>query len=104
MNASLTAQDRVLLILRGAERYAHSSGREMQALSKRRLQSAGDLHLAVIMQTWGQDEVCRIVATWMQTYQLPLNSQKLKNFELFHTQYGDYINNPHNRERMQAYA
>jgi hypothetical protein len=91
-------QEKFLLLLKGPEDYAHRAGEEMLSVlnsGKRPRYSAmskvADQHFETIMQTFNIEQNINIVKTWVSSYHLPFDPDRLKSFDQFHQLYGSFI-------------
>jgi len=98
MTDNITQQQKLWLILQGAGRYAHVSAAELSGIvhsGKRQWNSnfhrAADRHLVTVMSVFSKEEMCRIVKTWLSSYQLPFDPCRLNTFDQFHITVGGYI-------------
>jgi len=55
------------------------------------MNSTADKHLSTIMDLFDKEQSVRILKTWLSTYKLPLDPDRLKTFEQFHEQFGKFI-------------
>jgi hypothetical protein len=84
-------------ILKGDARgIAHLYGPELQALAQRRgkvrFHRRFNELLEFIMQVLpNKIDVCAVIRCWLVTYNLPVDPEKLQNFDLFHENYGHFI-------------
>jgi hypothetical protein len=90
--------DRLFLLLKGPDYYAHYSGQEMLTIlnsGKRKrhiaMMKSADKHFNTIMFLFSIEQNVRILKTWLSFYQLPFSSEKLKNLNQFHSTHGKYI-------------
>lgn len=91
-------QDILLLLLKGPDNYAHQAGQEMLSVlnsGKRKRYVAmfktADRHFETIMKIFCAEQVLRIVKTWLNYYNLPLDPDRLKTFNTFHLTLGNFI-------------
>lgn len=94
----MRSEEKMLLLLRGADRYAHISAKEMKTVlesgKRNRVSSMlkiADRHFGVIMQVFSVEHTAMILKTWLSVYQLPLDATRLKTFDIFHATYGSWI-------------
>lgn len=88
----------VITLLKGPAKYAHSAGKEMQAIldSGRRNRVAtmhriADQHFETIMKMFSVEQVSCIIKTWLCTYSIPFDSSRLKYFDQFHRDHAQWI-------------
>jgi len=94
----MTEQQRLIALLKGPDWYAHESGKDLLAVlnqGKRKryksLNSTADRHLSTIMDLFDKEQSVRILKTWLTTYSLPLDPNRLKTFDQLHEQIGEFI-------------
>ena len=94
----MTEQQRLIALLKGPDWYAHESGKDLLAVlnqGKRKryksLNSTADKHLSTIMDLFDKEQSVRILKTWLTTYSLPLDPNRLKTFDQLHEQIGEFI-------------
>ena len=94
----MTDRERLLALLKGPDWYAHESAKEMLVIlnqgKRKRYKSmnlAADKHLLTIMNLFDKEPAVRIIKTWLSTYELPLDPDRLKTFERFHEQFGKFV-------------
>ena len=94
----MNEQNKLISLLKGPINYAHHSGKEMVNVlnqGKRKkyksMAKTADRHILTIMEIFDDEQVVRIVKTWLNVYQLPLPPWRLKNFEQFHERFFDFI-------------
>ena len=94
----MTDSERLLLLLKGPEDYAHKAGQEMLAtlnsgkrLRHKAMAKIADQHFETVMQTFSIEQTTNIVKTWLSYYQLPFDPERLKTFDQFHQQHGKFI-------------
>ena len=94
----LSEEQRFLLLLKGPEDYAHRAGSEMLSVlnSGKRprygaMSKVADQHFETIMQTFNVEQNINIVKTWVSSYHLPFDPDRLKSFDQFHQLYGGFI-------------
>jgi hypothetical protein len=87
-----------MTLLKGPDWYAHESGKDLLAILNqgkrkryRSMNSTADKHLLTIMDLFDKEQSVRILKTWLSTYKLPLDPDRLKTFEQFHEQFGKFI-------------
>lgn len=95
---TLSEQDRLLMLLKGPDHYAHQAGEEMLSVlnaGKRKRYVAmfktADRHFEMIMKMFCAEDILRIVKTWLSHYKLPFDPNRLKTFDAFHSIYGKLI-------------
>ena len=93
----MTDSDRLITLLKGPDWYAHESGKDLLAVlnqGKRKryksMNSTADKYLLTIMDLFDKEQSVRIIKTWLTTYSLPLDPNRLKTFEQFHQQFGEF--------------
>ena len=86
---------RLIALLKGPDWYAHESAKELldilnQGKRKRykSMSAMADRHIKIIMECFNDEDSIRILKTWLSTYRLPLNPDRLKTFEQFHNRVG----------------
>jgi hypothetical protein len=96
----MTERQRLVALLKGPDWYAHESGKDLLAVLNqgkrkrhRSMNSTADKHLSTIMDLFDKEQSVRILKTWLSTYQLPLDPDRLKTFDQFHEQFGKFITN-----------
>ena len=96
----MSDSDRLITLLKGPDWYAHESGKELLAVlnqGKRKryksMNSTADKHLLTIMDLFNKEQSVRILKTWLTTYSLPLDPNRLKTYDQFHEQFGEFIIN-----------
>ena len=96
----MSDSDRLITLLKGPDWYAHRAANEMLMIlnqGKRKryksMNSTADKHLLTIMDLFDKEQSVRILKTWLSTYQLPLDPDRLKTFDQFHEQFGKFITN-----------
>jgi len=94
----MTEHQRLIALLKGPDWYAHESGKDLLAVlnqGKRKryksLNSIADKHLSTIMDLFDKEQSVRILKTWLTTYSLPLDPNRLKTFDQLHEQIGEFI-------------
>ena len=104
----MSESDRLITLLKGPDWYAHESGKDLLAVlnqGKRKryksMNSTADKHLLTIMDLFNKEQSVRILKTWLTTYSLPLDPNRLKTFDQFHEQFGKFIID--NTEIIQSY-
>jgi hypothetical protein len=104
----MTDSDRLITLLKGPDWYAHTAAKEMLMIlnqGKRKryksMNSTADKHLSTIMDLFNKEQSVRILKTWLTTYSLPLDPDRLKTFDRFHEQFGKFITN--NTELIKSY-
>ena len=55
------------------------------------MNSTADKHMLTIMDLFDKEPAVRILKTWLSTYKLPLDPTRLKTFDQFHDQFGEFI-------------
>ena len=96
----MSEHQRLMALLKGPDWYAHESGKELLAVlnqGKRKryksMNSTADKHLLTIMDLFNKEQSVRILKTWLTTYSLPLDPNRLKTYDQFHEQFGEFIIN-----------
>jgi hypothetical protein len=97
----LSEQQKFWNLIKGPDHYAHVSAKEMLSVlnsgKKRKRYRAmyknADVHFKTIMETFSIEQNTRILKTWLSSYQLPLDPDRLEYFDKFHTTHGEYIVN-----------
>jgi hypothetical protein len=96
----MTEHQRLMALLKGPDWYAHESGKDLLAVlnqgKRKRYKSmnyTADKHLSTIMYLFDKEQSVRILKTWLSTYCLPLDPDRLKTFDQFHEQFGKFITN-----------
>ena len=96
----MSEHQRLVALLKGPDWYAHESGKELLAVlnqGKRKryksMNSTADKHLLTIMDLFNKEQSVRILKTWLTTYSLPLDPNRLKTYDQFHEQFGEFIIN-----------
>jgi hypothetical protein len=91
-------KERLILLLRGPEHYAHVAGKQMLKVlnaGKRKRTRAmlklADNHINIIMSLFDISQNANIIKTWLSTYRLPFDSELLTSFDNFHASHGKYI-------------
>ena len=104
----MSEHQRLMALLKGPEWYAHQSGKDLlevlnQGKRKRykSMNSTADKHLLTIMDLFNKEQSVRILKTWLTTYSLPLDPNRLKTFDQFHEQFGEFIIN--NTATIESY-
>ena len=104
----LSEEQRLMLLLKGPEDYAHRAGKEMLTVlnSGKRLRykamfKVADQHFETVMQVFNIEQSIRIIKTWLSTYQLPFDPDRLDSFDRFHNSLGSFITD--NPERIRSY-
>ena len=94
----MSDSDRLITLLKGPDWYAHRAANEMLMIlnqGKRKryksMNSTADKHLLTIMYLFNKEQSVRILKTWLTTYSLPLDPNRLKTFDQFHEQFGKFI-------------
>jgi hypothetical protein len=94
----MTEHQRLMALLKGPDWYAHESGKDLLAVlnqGKRKryksMNSTADNYLSTIMDLFDKEQSVRILKTWLSTYRLPLDPDRLKTFDQFHEQFGKFI-------------
>ena len=89
-----------MTLLKGPDGYAHESAKELLVIlnqGKRKryksMNSKADKHLLTIMDLFDKEPAVRILKTWLSTYKLPLDPDRLETFDQFHEQFGEFILN-----------
>ena len=65
------------------------------------MNSTADKHISTIMHLFDNEQSVRILKTWLSTYKLPLDPNRLKTFDQFHEQFGEFIIN--NTATIESY-
>jgi len=101
-------QERFMLLLKGPEDYAHRAGREMlsvlnggKRLRYKAMFKVADQHFETVMQVFNIEQSIRIIKTWLSTYQLPFDPDRLNSFDRFHNSLGTFITDY--PERIRSY-
>ena len=55
------------------------------------MNSTADKHILTIMNLFDKEPAVRILKTWLSTYKLPLDQNRLKTFDQLHKQFGEFI-------------
>jgi len=104
----MSDSDRLITLLKGPDWYAHRAANEMLMIlnqGKRKryksMNSTADKHLLTIMDLFNKEQSVRILKTWLTTYSLPLDPNRLKTFDQFHEQFGEFIIN--NTATIESY-
>jgi hypothetical protein len=104
----LSEEQRLMLLLKGPEDYAHRAGREMLAvlnggkrLRYKAMFKVADQHFETVMQVFNIEQSIRIIKTWLSTYQLPFDPDRLKTFDQFHNTHSSFIHD--HPERVRSY-
>ena len=94
----MNEQNKLISLLKGPVNYAHQSGKEMvevlnQGKRKRHksMLKTADRHILIISEIFDEEQVVRILKTWLCVYQLPLSPTRLKTFGQFHERFFDFI-------------
>ena len=94
----MSDSDRLITLLKGPDWYAHESGKDLLAVlnqGKRKryksMNATADKHISTIMNLFDNEQSVRILKTWLITYKLPLDPNRLKTFDQFHEQFGKFI-------------
>lgn len=78
--------------LLSAKRYAITFGKEMKEIKNQRsFNRRFDYHLSVIVENFTAEECANIGKTWLHSFDLPIDSSKLKNFDQWHEKIGNYV-------------
>ena len=87
--------ERLITLLKGPDWYAHESAKELLVIlnqGKRKryktMSVMADRHIEIIMECFNHEDSISIVKTWLSTYGLPLDPDRLKTFEQFHNRVG----------------
>ena len=90
--------ERLIKLLKGPDWYAHDSAKELLDIlnqgKRKRYKSmnlTADKHLSTIMDLFNKEQSVRILKTWLTTYRLPLDPNRLKTFDQFHHRVGEFI-------------
>lgn len=105
----MRSKDQLWTILQGPSSYAHRAGEEMKLLlllgSSRTRRSAmhklANHHFNVIMAVFGREERCRIIKTWLTSYQISFDVSKLSAFDQFDETHREWIFE--NGHRIESY-
>ena len=104
----MSERQRLMALLKGPDWYAHESGKDLLAVlnqGKRKryksMNSTADKHILTIMHLFDNEQSVRILKTWLSTYKLPLDPSRLKTFDQFHDQFGEFITN--NTATIESY-
>ena len=96
----MSEHQRLMALLKGPDWYAHESGKDLLAVlnqGKRKryksMNSTADKHISTIMHLFDNEQSVRILKTWLSTYKLPLDPNRLKTFDQLHKQFGEFIIN-----------
>ena len=94
----MSESERLIALLKGPDWYAHESGKDLLAVlnqGKRKryksMNATADKHISTIMNLFDNEQSVRILKTWLITYKLPLDPNRLKTFDQFHEQFGKFI-------------
>ena len=100
--------ERLITLLKGPDWYAHESAKELldilnQGKRKRykSMSTVADRHIEIIMDLFNKEQTVRILKTWLSTYKLPLDPNRLKTFDQFHEQFGEFA--IQNAESIRSY-
>jgi hypothetical protein len=101
-------EQKFLLLLKGPEDYAHRAGQEMlsvlnsgKRLRHKAMSKVADQHLEIILDVFNNEQATRIVKTWLSSYHLPFDPDRLKSFDRFHDSLGSFITD--NPEQIRSY-
>jgi len=104
----LSEEQRLMLLLKGPEDYAHRAGREMlsvlnggKRLRYKAMFKVADQHFETVLDVFDLEEVTRIVKTWLSNYHLPFDPDRLNSFDRFHNSLGTFITDY--PERIRSY-
>jgi hypothetical protein len=94
----MNEQHKLMSVLMGPVNYAHQSGKEMvdvlnQGKRKRHksMLKTADRHISTVMEIFDEEQIVRILKTWLCVYQLPLAPTRLKNFTQFHERFSNFV-------------
>ena len=94
----MSDNERLIVLLKGPDWYAHESGKDLLAVLKqgkrkryKSMNSTADKHILTIMNLFDKEPAVRILKTWLSTYKLPLDPNRLKTFDQLHKQFGEFI-------------
>jgi hypothetical protein len=59
--------------------------------SKRSMHRKADKYLGIALNLFTIEDITSVVKTWLSYYDMPLNPNKLKNFDKFHNRCGRYV-------------
>ena len=78
------------LLTNNAEHLCHAWAKDIMK-SRRGIDRRADHYIGVMLREFSVDDTCRVLHTWLQWYKMPLDPNKLENFNNFHKQCGSYI-------------
>ena len=68
----------------------HSWARDILR-SKRSMHRKADKYLGQALKLFTVEDIAAILKTWLTHYNIPLNPNKLENYETFHRRCGPYV-------------
>ena len=74
-----------------AEFLCHKWAKELSLLKGNKFHTTCDNYLRFIIDNFTVDEAPRILMTWLKSYRLPLDADKLTSFDAFHNKFGKHI-------------
>ena len=74
-----------------AERLSHVWAKELTGLKPKQFAKLADKHINFMLANFSKEETVRTMKTWLSTYNLPLDADRLASFDEFHNQVGLYI-------------
>ena len=79
--------------LHGPEYHAHSMAKDILSVRGRakRFHARIDQHMFTIMNLYKDEEVIRIIKTWLSEYQMPMDPSQMVSSDLFHQRYGSIV-------------
>ena len=81
------------VLTNNAEYLSHKWAKELESLKGKKFHNVADHYLGFVVDNFGDEEASRTIKTWLTTYRLPLDPDKLDNFDAFHRKFGPYIAN-----------
>jgi hypothetical protein len=79
------------VLTNNAEYLSHKWAKELESLKGKKFHRAANDYLGFVVDNFGDEEAARSIKTWLTTYRLPLDPDKLDNFDAFHRKFGHYI-------------
>ena len=83
-------------------RLAHLWANEMMSKKPKILNQMADKHIDYMLKHFSEEEIVRVLKTWLSVYNLPLSPERMVSFENFHRQLGSYIQR--NVSSIQPYS
>jgi len=78
------------LLTNDPERLCHRWAEDIMK-NKRYMHQRADHYIGIMLNQFSVEDMAAVLSTWLKAYQMPLEPDKLKNFDDFHAKCGSYI-------------